>query len=156
VERAFLLAQEHLLLVSPARHANAYARTAHDVSLGVAFSRGEAARLRVVRPGRWPALVPEAVTELRLSLVATADGGAALEGEADCSDASEAVGVATELQRRATAGSPSENAMSPYAGLETRAEGSRVLVHLAFAHERLEELVELVSSYLDVTSHRGR
>ena len=138
-QRVFLRGADQILVVAPAKHANAYARALASGSLQATTVRGEALSLHATTPGRSWRFIPATISEMRAWVVPRSDGGADLYGEGDCVDDVSAANVAADFERRASG-----------AGgvVESRADGSMVKVHLALAKEQLEALFEFVMTYM--------
>jgi hypothetical protein len=114
---------------------------------------GEAFYFRFERPHRAIAEIPDSISELRLRVVPRVDNGADAFLEGDTKDPESAALAAPEVAaiiRRRNSGLTSLLTHGVFDGVEVRAEGSRVLVHLSVTVEQLESLASLAGALLGI------
>jgi hypothetical protein len=92
--RVIIRAQPHLLAVVPPDLAKSIARTLTRSKLRAPTVTGQALRAWVHSPHTELPQAPEAIRDLRVSLVARSDGGADVAADADCKDVNSAHALA--------------------------------------------------------------
>lgn len=152
-ERVLLRPAPHILAVVPPAIAAKQARKLATLGLPAHVRPGEALYFRFETPHRAIAEIPESISELRLRVVPRADNGADAFLEGDTKDAESAALAAPEIAaliRRRNSGPVWLLTHGLFDGVEVRAEGSRVLVHLSVTLEDLQSLASLAGVFLGV------
>jgi hypothetical protein len=153
--RIFLRPQPHVLAVVPDDYAKTAAKILSKASVPAALKRpAEAMRLTLVHPhGPMPG-IPESVTELRLWIVPrNADGGADVYGEGDTasgSAAAEATMVIARLVQDQNSFAVQLLTHGILNGVELRADGPTVKLHLSASREQIEVILAFVGGRLGV------
>jgi hypothetical protein len=155
-ERIFLRPQSHVLAVVPSDYARTAAKILSKASVPAVLKRPEEAmRLTLVHPhGPMPG-IPESVTELRLWIVPrNDDGGADVYGEGDTAS-NTASAAATETISRLVQDQNSFGVSLLTHGLlngvELRADGTTVRLHLSASKDQIEVILAFVGGQLGVT-----
>jgi hypothetical protein len=152
-ERVLLRPGPHVLAVVPPSIAAKVAGQLLVLRLHAHVRPGEAFYFRFERPHRAIAEIPESISELRLRVVPRVDNGADAFLEGDTKDPEAAAVAAPEVEaliRRRNSGLTSLLTHGVFDGVEVRAEGSRVLVHLSVTIEQLESLASLAGALLGI------
>jgi hypothetical protein len=152
-ERVLLRPGPHVLAVVPPAIAAKEASQLSTLRLHAHVRPGEAFYFRFERPHRAIAEIPDSISELRLRVVPRVDNGADAFLEGDTKDPESAALAAPEVAaiiRRRNSGLTSLLTHGVFDGVEVRAEGSRVLVHLSVTVEQLESLASLAGALLGI------
>jgi hypothetical protein len=154
-ERVLLRAQPHVLAVVPPGIAQKVARQLATGRVQARLEPGQALYLRLVNPHHPFPEIPEAITELRMRVMARADQGADAFTEGDTKDAETAARAAEDLARVVRRHNDALTSLLTH-GLfdrtEVSAEGSLVKVHLTASLDQIETLMTLVGGFLGVQS----
>jgi hypothetical protein len=152
-ERVLLRPAPHVLAVVPPAVAAKEARQLATLRLPPHVRPGEALYFRFESPHRAIPEIPESISELRLRVVPRTDNGADAFAEGDTKDMESAALAAPEIAaliRRRNSGLASLLTHGVFDGVEVRADGTRVLVHLSVTLEQLESLASLAGVFLGV------
>jgi hypothetical protein len=152
-ERVLLRPRPHVLGVVPPAVAGKLARQLAVVGLPAHVLPGVAVYFRFESPHRAVPEIPESISELRLRVVPRADNGADAFLEGDAKDPESAALAAPEIEktiRRRNSGLTSLLTHGVFDGVEVRAEGAKVLVHLSVTLEDLKTLASLAGALLGV------
>jgi hypothetical protein len=152
-ERVLLRPRPHVLGVVPPAVAAKVARQLVTVGLPAHVLPGVAVYFRFESPHRAVPEIPESISELRLRVVPRADSGADAFLEGDAKDPESAAEAASEIEkaiRRRNSGLTSLLTHGIFDGVEVRAEGAKVLVHLSVTLEEIKTLASLAGAFLGV------
>jgi hypothetical protein len=152
-ERVLLRAQPHLVAVVPPGIADKVARQLVTGRVQARLEPDEALYLRLVNPHHPFPEIPEAITELRMRVVARADQGADVFVDGDTKDPDTATRAAAELARVVRSHNDALTSILTH-GLfdhtEVGADGNRVTLHLTATLDHVETLMTLVGGFLGV------
>ncbi|HLK36969.1 MAG TPA: hypothetical protein VKU41_09490 [Polyangiaceae bacterium] len=157
-ERVILRAKEHLLAVVPPTIAQKVARQLATGNVQAKIEPKVAVYLRLVNPHHPFPEIPDAITELRMRVVARPDQGADVFIEGDAKDAASATQAAGEVARVLRRHNDALTSIMTHGLLdraEVTADGDRVKVHVLATLDHISTLMTLVGAFLGVQPPEG-
>lgn len=150
-DRAYLRAPGKVLVIVPPDKASTFAKALKAKGVNPRVRPGEALRLVVKDPHRQVSVpqikFPKELSEMRLWIVPSPDGGADVYGEGDCTSEEAAVTTAealTQVLARTNSGLVASMTGGLLNGLKVEPEGKGVKLHLAASPDQLKKLLAAV------------
>jgi hypothetical protein len=150
-ERVVFRPQPHLLVVVPPNRAETNARLLGGPPIDPHTHAGEAMFLRLVDPHHPVPEIPATITEMRMRIAPTADGGADVLVEGDTNDGDAASNAADELRRMVRRHNDGFTSLLTHGLLDhvvVGVEGSTVTVRLTATLDQIETIVTLAGDFL--------
>ncbi len=154
-ERVFMRPGPHVAVIVPSSKATDFARVIVRNPIHARMRAGEALSVRALRPGGSMPLIPQDISEMRLSIVPRAsDGGGDLYVEGDCpTDAAaqaDAETIKTTIAQKNNLGVRLFTA-GFFNHVDVTTVGSQIHLHINGTQAQIEALLALVAGKLNVT-----